>query len=77
MDEDFRKLLELKEKKLKEKEDQKRHLIAAQEMLVIEMSDHKKDVHESLMRRNKNKAEMLEKLRKKSVIKSIKKREQY
>ena len=77
MDEDFRKSLELKEKKLKEKEDQKRHLIAAQEMLVIEMSDHKKDVHESLMRRNKNKAEMLEKLRKKSVIKSIKKREQY
>ena len=54
MDEDFRKSLELKEKKLKEKEDQKRQLIAAQEMLVIEMSDHKKDVHESLMRRNKN-----------------------
>ena len=45
-------------------------------MLVIELADHKKDVHESLMRKNKNKAELLVKQRKKSLIRSIKKREQ-
>ena len=75
LDVDFQKSIELKEQQYKQKDEQKRKLIASQEMLVIELSDHKKEVHESLMRRNKNKAEMLEKQKKKSIIRSIKKRE--